>query len=141
MNASLWILVFAAMGATASARAQHVKGDEAVRVLADGTKPLETAPLPRTGPIVGKKPCRAGGGCHPGPWRILEAPAGLAECTEPYARDGTCRPSTYGAKKASRLWVVRSGPTWLRCQYPDPKCRCGEIFARPPTNLPLPALQ
>lgn len=41
-------------------QAQHVKGNEAVKVTATGTK-VETPPLPTTGPIRSTKPCLAGG--------------------------------------------------------------------------------
>ena len=126
---------------SAAAVAQFVKGNEAVKVMADGSKQVETAPLPATGPILTAKPCNANAGCHAGSWHMVETANGLLECTEAYARPGTCRPSTYGATKLSRLWVVKTGGHWLQCQYPDLGSKCVNIFARPPANLPYDAVQ
>jgi len=107
----------------------------------DGTKRVETAPLPATGPIQGHEtllgrrrvPCR----------RLAHGrdQRGLQECTEAYARPGTCRASSYGTKKMSRLWVVKAGGHWLQCQYPDLGSKCVDMFARPPANLPFDAVQ
>ncbi|WP_324346347.1 hypothetical protein [Hydrogenophaga sp.] len=72
---------------------------------------------------------------------MVETPAGLMECTEVYAREGTCRPSSYGTTKLSRIWVVKAGGQWLQCQFPDLGSRCVKVFAPPPTNLPYPAFQ
>ena len=49
--------VLALLAGTASA--QFVKGNEAVKVMPDGTKKVEIAPLPTTGPIRSTKPCAA----------------------------------------------------------------------------------
>jgi hypothetical protein len=130
------------LGLSASpAMAQFVKGNEAVRVLPNGSKRVETPPMPATGPARQSRPCAANAGCHAGAWRMVETPEGLKECTEPYARASTCRASTYGADRLSRLWVVKSGDRWLQCQYPDLSSRCVDMFARPPTNLPYDAVQ
>ena len=72
---------------------------------------------------------------------MVETSAGLMECTEPWARDGACRASTYGQQKLRRVWVVRRGGEWLQCQYPDLGSRCAPMKARPPANLPADALQ
>ena len=53
------------------------------------------------------------------------------ECTEVYARAGTCRESTYGTQKLSRLWILKSGSAWLQCQYPDLKSKCVSIKSLP----------
>ena len=136
------IVVFAALVVGSStASAQFVKGNEAVKVMADGPKKVETAPLPATGPIRNTKPCLANAGCHAGSWHMVETADGLMECTEAYARPGTCRPSTYGSNKISRLWVVKTGGNWLQCQYPDLGSKCVNMFARPPANLPFDAVQ
>lgn len=136
------IVVVAAFGFGPSAAfAQFVKGNEAVKVMADGSKHVETAPLPATGPIRSTKPCLANAGCHAGSWHMVETAEGLLECTEAYARPGTCRASTYGSTKLSRLWVVKSGGKWLQCQYPDLGSKCVNMFARPPANLPFDAVQ
>ena len=127
--------------ASAASSAQFAKGNEAVRVMPDGTKRVETAPLPATGPIKGTKPCLAVAGCHAGAWHMVETSGGLQECTEAYARPGTCRASSYGTKKMSRLWVVKAGGHWLQCQYPDLGSKCVDMFARPPANLPFDAVQ
>ena len=42
------ILAIAALACTAAAQAQFVKGNEAVRLLPDGKKVIETPPLPKT---------------------------------------------------------------------------------------------
>lgn len=127
--------------AATPASAQFVKGNEAVRRLPDGSKRIETPPIPRTGSFSRTKPCAANAGCHAGSWRMVETEEGLVECTEAYARPGTCRASNYGAKKASRLWVVKSQGKWLQCQYPDLKSKCVEMLLRPPANLPYDAVQ
>ncbi len=124
-----------------AAHAQFVKGNEAVHTMTDGTRRVETAPLPASGPIRSMKPCMANTACHAGAWHMVETPEALQECTEAYARPGTCRVSTYGTTKLSRLWVVKSGGNWLQCQYPDLGSKCVNMFARPPANLPFDAVQ
>lgn len=124
-----------------TAPAQFVKGNEAVRLMPDGTKQVETPPLPATGPIRSTRPCAAADNCHGGAWLMVETADGLVECTEAYARPGTCRASSYGKTRLMRLWVVRSGGTWLQCQLPDLGSKCVGLYARPPSNLPFPAVQ
>ena len=142
MKAVRHLLALVAMALAANtASAQFVKGNEAVKVMPDGSKRIETAPLPSTGPIRSTKPCNAAAGCNAGPWHMVETNDGLAECTEAYARPGTCRKSTYGTTKLSRLWVVKSGINWLQCQFPDLGSKCVNMFARPPANLPFDAVQ
>lgn len=137
------LIVAAILTAASSpaAIAQFVKGNEAVKVTPDGSKKVETPPLPTTGPIRSTKQCNANAGCNAGSWHMVETSDGLVECTEAYARLGTCRTSSYGVTKLSRLWVVKSGSTWLQCQYPDLGSKCVNIFARPPANLPFDAVQ
>jgi len=137
---SIIIGALLALAASASS-AQFVKGNEAVKLMPDGTRRVETAPLPATGPIKGTKPCLADAGCHAGAWHMVETAGGLQECTEAYARAGTCRASSYGSTKLSRLWVVKSGGHRLQCQYPDLGSKCVNMFARPPANLPFDAVQ
>ena len=127
--------------ASTSSVAQFVKGNEAVKVMADGTRKVELAPLPTTGPIRNVKPCAADAACHAGSWHMVETTDGLRECTEAYARPGTCRKSSFGATKLPRLWVVKAGSTWLQCQYPDVTSKCVNMLSRPPANLPYDALQ
>lgn len=131
------LLALAAM----AANAQFVRGNEAVATGPEGSRRVETAPIPAKGPIQSQKPCAADANCHAGPWHMVETQAGLVECTEAYARPGTCRESTYGAKKLSRLWVIKSEGKWLQCQYPKLTSRCVHMFARPPANLPFDAVQ
>jgi len=135
-------IVCAALAVASSASlAQFVKGNEAVKVMADGSKKVETPPLPTTGPIRSTKPCAAAEKCHGGAWLMVETADGLVECTEAYARPGSCRGSTLGTTKLLRLWVVKSGDNWLQCQLPDLGSKCVNMFARPPSNLPYPAVQ
>jgi hypothetical protein len=122
-----------------AAWAQFVKGNEAVKVLPDGTKKVETPPS--SAAASKGKPCAANAGCHPGPWHMVETADGLRECTEPFARPTTCRDSTYGSQKLSRLWIAKRGSTWLWCQYPDLGKKCVDMNARPPLNLPVSAIQ
>ena len=129
-------LLLSILAVAVPVRAQFVKGNEAVHSSPSG-RTVETPPVPAS---MGKV-CPANGTCHGGAWRMVETRAGLVECTEPYARDGSCRASTYGTQKLRRVWVVKKGPTWLQCQYPDIASPCAEIFARPPANLPVDALQ
>ncbi len=124
-----------------AALAQFVKGNQAVKVMPDASRKVETPPLPTTGPIRSTKQCNANAACNAGAWHMVETSDGLVECTEVYARPGTCRASSYGVTKLSRLWVVKSGSNWLQCQYPDLASKCVNIFARPPANLPFDAVQ
>ena len=121
---------------SAEALAQFVKGNEAVTTTSAGRK-VETPPVPAS---VGKV-CAAAANCHAGAWHMVETAAGLLECTEPYARPTTCRPSTYGAQKLPRLWIVKTRTIWRWCQYPDLGSKCVDMFARPPANLPYDAVQ
>ena len=127
--------------AAGAAHAQFVKGNEAVKVLPDGTRQVTTPPMPTTGPASRTKPCSASGGCHAGPWHMVETEAGLRECTEPFVRPNACRESTYGSQKLSRLWIAKKGDIWLWCQHPDLGGKCVDMNARPPLNLPTSAIQ
>lgn len=141
MNLGRLVIAAALSAASFATAAQYVKGNEAVRVMADGATRVETPPLPATGPIRSTKPCIAADNCHGGAWLMVETKDGLLECTEAYARPGTCRASSYGRTKLLRLWVVKSGDAWLQCQLPDLASKCVNMFARPPGNLPYPATQ
>ena len=137
---SLLVCAVLAVASTASF-AQFVKGNEAIKVMPDGSKRVETPPLPTTGPVRSTKPCAAAEKCHGGAWLMVETGDGLVECTEAYARPGSCRGSTLGTMKLLRLWVVKSGGNWLQCQLPDLGSKCVNMFARPPSNLAYPAVQ
>jgi hypothetical protein len=120
--------------AAGAAQAQFVKGNEAVRVMPDGTRKVETPPT--KGALLAA-PCLAStGACAGSGWRMVETRDGIQECTEFYARPGTCQPSTYGVRKASRVWVVKVHGQWQQCQYPDIASKCVKLSA-----LPHPALQ
>lgn len=138
---SLIVVVASLATITSDTQAQFVRGNQAVKLMDNGTKRVETAPLPTIGPIRTAKPCLAKEGCHAGSWHMVETAEGLLECTEAYARPGTCRASTYGSTKLSRLWVVKADGEWLQCQYPDLGSKCVKLFARPPANLPFDAVQ
>lgn len=136
------LILCAALAASSSASvAQFVKGNEAVKVMADGSRSVETPPLPKSGPMRSTKPCAATEKCHGGAWLMVETSNGLVECTEAYARASSCRKSTFGTTKLLRLWVVKAGSNWLQCQRPDLGSKCVNMFARPPSNLPYPAVQ
>jgi hypothetical protein len=137
----LFAIAFAVGLFATAAQAQYVKGNEAVKLMPDGTRKVETPPLPASGPIRSTKPCAAADKSHGGAWLMVETSTGLVECTEAYARPGTCRESSYGKTKLMRLWVVKSDSTWLQCQLPDLASKCVSMFARPPGNLPFPAVQ
>ena len=124
------LLLGAAIAAASSASvAQYVKGNEAVKVMTDGTKRVVTPPLP-TATLAA--PCPAAkAGCAGGGWLMVETSNGLMECTEFYARPSTCRNSTYGTEKRSRLWIVKTGSQWMQCQYPDLASKCVSTKALP----------
>ena len=130
MKAVQLIVVFAALVVgSSSAHAQFVKGNEAVKVMADGSKKVETPPLPTASLAA---PCPAErAGCAGSGWRMVETTAGLRECTEIYARPGTCRPSTFGTEKRTRLWIVKTGGQWMQCQRPDLGSKCVSTKALP----------
>jgi hypothetical protein len=120
--------------AAGAAHAQFVKGNEAVTVLADGSRKVETPPIPANilaSPCPAKQPGCAGGG-----WKMLESPSGLVECTEVFARPGTCRASTFGSEKRSRSWIVKSKGQWLQCERPDISGTCVSL-----KSLPVSAVQ
>lgn len=124
----LLALVALALAAT-TASAQFVKGNEAVKVMPDGTKKVETPPLPAA--TLGT-PCAADNpACTASGWRMVETPDGLRECTEIYARPGTCRPSTFGTEKRPRLWIVKTRGQWMQCQLPDIASKCVSTKALP----------
>ena len=112
-----------------TSQAQFVKGNEAVNVMPDGSKRAETPPPPPS-PLA--RPCPAArAGCAGGGWKMVETAEGLRECTEFYARSGTCRASTYGTEKRARVWIVKTRSQWLQCQYPDLASKCVGIKALP----------
>lgn len=124
----LLTLVSTALLATTS-QAQFVKGNEAVRVMPNGSKKVETPPLPKAS--LGA-PCPAmKSGCAGGGWKMLESQSGLVECTEVFARPGTCRESTYGTAKRSRVWIVKLKGEWTQCERPDVSGKCISLKSFP----------
>ena len=123
------VLGAAIAAASGASVAQFVKGNEAVKVMTDGSRKVETPPLPKATLAA---PCPAAkAGCLASGWRMVETQEGLRECTEVYARPGTCQPSTFGTEKRARLWIVKSGSKWLQCQYPDLASKCVSTKALP----------
>jgi hypothetical protein len=111
-----------------ASHAQFVKGNEAVNA-SGASKQVQTPPVPKTGIA---KPCPAAqAGCAGGGWNMVETSEGLMECTEIYARPSTCRASTYGKEKRSRIWIVKTGSQWMQCQYPDLASKCVSTKALP----------
>lgn len=141
MTAFHWLAAAVFALASIPASGQLVKGNEAVTISPSGVRKAETPPLPATGSVRHTKPCAAADGCNAGAWVMVETSEGLMECTEAYARAGTCRKSTYGSSKLLRLWLVRKDGKWQQCQLPDLTSKCVDMFARPPSNLPFPAVQ
>lgn len=124
----LFVLVALAFAAT-TAGAQFVKGNEAVKVMPDGSKTVETPPVPTTTLAA---PCAADNpACTASGWRMVETTDGLRESTEIYARPGTCRPSTFGTQKRTRLWIVKTRSQWMQCQFPDIGSKCVSTKALP----------
>ena len=129
-----WFALIALALATSAASAQFVKGNEAVRVMADGTQKVEVPPLPSV--AVGS-PCPAAKpGCAGGGWKMLESDSGLVECTEVFGRPTTCKPSTYGVEKRSRAWIVKVKGQWMQCAQPDISGKCVSL-----KSLPVSAVQ
>jgi len=115
--------------AATTASAQFVKGNEAVKVMPDGTKKVATPPLPAAS--LGA-PCPAAkAGCAGGGWKMLEGQSGLVECTEVFSRPGTCRDSTYGTEKRSRVWIVKLKGEWTQCERPDISGKCISLKSFP----------
>jgi hypothetical protein len=126
-------LVALALACTA-ANAQFVVGNEAVKVMPDGSKNVETPPT--KGALLAK-PCPATEpGCSGGGWKMVETQAGLMECTEVYARPTTCKPSTFGSEKRLRIWVVKVGTEWKHCGQPSLSKGCVSL-----KSLPNPTVQ
>jgi len=129
-----WFALIAFALALSTASAQFVKGNEAVRVMTDGTQKVEVPPLPS---VALGSPCPAAKpGCAGGGWKMLESNSGLVECTEVFARATTCRPSTYGVEKRSRTWIVKVKGQWVQCAQPDISGRCVSL-----RSLPVSAVQ
>lgn len=130
MNITVQLLALASAATlAASAQAQFVKGNEAIIVKADGSREVATPPLPN---FKLAPPCRADNpGCWFSPLLMIETAEGLKECTEYYARPGTCRSSTFGAEKRPRLWIVKVKGEWLQCQRPDLQSTCISLKALP----------
>lgn len=124
------------MAYACSAHAQFVRGNEAVTQTPTGRQ-VQTPPVPP----AASKVCAADAKCHAGAWRMVETASGLLECTEPWARPTSCRPSTLGQEKLRRVWVVKSDGIWAQCQHPSLQSHCTPIFAKPPGNLPRDAVQ
>lgn len=118
----------------APACAQYVKGNEAVTLMPDGGRRVETPP---TAGALLAKPCPANQpACAGGGWKMVETSSGLMECTEVYARPSTCRGSTYGTEKLSRVWVVKTGSEWKHCSLPQLGKHCVSL-----KSLPTPTVQ
>lgn len=130
MNATRTTLVGVILAvATTMAQAQFVKGNEAVKLLPDGTRAVKTPPMPA---IRLASPCKAENpSCTAGGWLMVETRHGLQECTEYYARPGTCRASTHGAEKHHRLWIVKLKGEWMQCRRPDLTSVCVSTKALP----------
>ena len=135
MKTGLHIVVCASLLAGwPAAQAQFVKGNEAVKVMADGSRKVETPPLPA---VALGTPCPAAkAGCAGGGWKMLESTDGLVECTEVFARPSTCRASTFGTDKRSRSWIVKLKGEWAQCERPDISGRCVSL-----KSLPVSAVQ
>jgi hypothetical protein len=134
MNAVRHALALVALAfVSTTAAAQFVKGNEAVKVMPDGRKKVETPPLPS---VSLGTPCPAAkAGCAAGGWKMLETEDGLVECTEVFARPGTCRASTYGTEKRSRVWVVKLKGQWTQCERPDVTGRCVSLKSLPISSV------
>lgn len=129
-----WFALIGFALAVSTASAQFVKGNEAVRVMVDGSNKVEVPPLPS---VALGSPCPAAKpGCAGGGWKMLESDAGLVECTEVFARPTTCRPSTYGVEKRSRAWIVKVKGQWVQCAQPDISGKCVSL-----KRLPVSAVQ
>ena len=129
-----WFALIAFALAASAASAQFVKGNEAVRVMTDGTQKVEVPPLPS---VALGSPCPAAKpGCAGGGWKMPESNSGLVECTEVFARPTTCRPSTYGVEKRSRTWIVKIKGQWVQCAQPDISGNCVSL-----KSLPVSAVQ
>ncbi len=133
MNLAIKILALASTAILAApTQAQFVKGNEAITIKADGSPTVDTPPFPsmKLGP-----PCRADNvGCWSTPLLMIETAKGLQECTEFYARPGTCRASTYGSEKRPRLWIIKIKGQWVQCPRPDADSGCLSTKALPPVT-------
>ena len=145
----LLALVALALAATA-ASAQFVKGNEAVKVMPDGTKKVETPPLPATGPSQARSPAPQTPGATPAPGTWSRRTAGLLECTEPYARPGDLPRVDLRNREAARALdrqdrtgsgCSASTPTWPASAWTcsrghPPICRSTQSSRRSATCSP-----
>lgn len=134
MNVLFRTLVLAALATASAAEAQFVKGNEAVKALTDGSRQVETPPLPKASVLAA--PCKAENpACTPNGWVMVETSQGLQECTEYYARSGTCRTSTYGSEKRPRRWIIKSKGQWMQCPRPEITNACVSTKALPTIEI------
>jgi hypothetical protein len=124
----LLALVAMALAAT-TASAQFVKGNEAVKVMPDG--PRRWRRLRCHGRTSWQSPAQPTQGCHGGGWMMVETQDGLRRVHRAYARPGTCRKSTYGTEKLSRLWIVKPGGSGCSAS-PRLGGKCVSIEGLPP---------
>lgn len=124
------LLVCAVLAVPSTATfAQFVKGNEAVKVMPDGSKKVEIPPLPAA--TLGARCPAVKAGCAGGGWKMLESADGLVECTEVFARAGTCRASTYGTETRSRSWIVKVNGEWMQCERPNVAGKCVSLKSFP----------
>ena len=131
MKSALTIRV--AVDLAAAARAQLVAGDEAVKVLVEGPKGVETPPLPKASPAG---PCSADNPtCTPSNRLRVEPRGGQQERIAFHARPGTCWGTSYGDEKRHRRWMVKRQGQRMQRQRPDVTGTCVSAKALPTINV------
>lgn len=125
---------FAAAKPAAATPDTAFPGNEAVRIL-DGRRAVELPPLTDTARRYVKS-----GGAHRPPLGnsevyMIEASAGLMECSVPYFHPSACAPSTLGAVKRPRFWTVRISGAWLHCPSRESSAKCSPVSAGVPAQM------
>ena len=131
MKSALTIRV--AAGLAAAARAQLVKGDEAVKDLVDGTKGVEAPRRPKADPAAPRSADNPT--CPPSSRLMVETRGGQQERIEFHARPETCWGNSYGDEKRHRRWMVKRQGQRMQCQRPDVTGICVSAKALPTSNV------
>jgi len=102
--------------------------NEAVRVI--GGKRIVQLPPPNPHNPKQFVP-RLDGAYKPHAGYMIEAEAGLMQCTLPVYHQHGCEPSTYGSKRSVRTWIVLRGGQWQACIGIDQPKKCRALYPTP----------
>lgn len=124
--------------AGAQPKGPTVPYNEAVKVVG-GKRLVQLPPMSNDDKVSFYEPGFSKGDRYIGIY-MIETEAGLVECVDPLYHARSCKPSTYGAKKLNRTWIVQRAGEWQMCQGPQRVERCLRIIYPKPgaiSNRPM----